>query len=188
MPKKDPKNPMPQELIDKFKAMTPTNERVNVNELPTWVKLACVRVELLGYTWKQAAEDMGKHLDTLRQWRRSPACHTYREYVREQIDDPRFLAEAVLRSTELEMGMDFIWAIDAAKRAGDYKEVRQGTKDILLSSGLLKAKAVETSAGGQNLITINLALPEGMSRLSPTTVSSDYSTIELGEADVEVIE
>ena len=164
----------------KYKA----NLREDPKDLPSWVKVACVKYELMGLNWKQAAEEMNKKYDTLHKYTRSPAAHKWREEVRKSIDDPKFLADAILRATTMEASLDYIWALDKAKQVGDYKEVRLATKDLLASEGILKLSQNKTQDAGMGTITINLQLPAGLSQLEAPTIDSSFSVVEILDAEI----
>jgi len=176
---------MSQELKDKLHSPQYANElREDPKDLPSWVKVACVKYELMGLNWKQAAEEMNKKYDTLHKYVRSPAAHKWREAVRESIDDPRFLADAILRATSLDATLDYIWALDKAKQVGDYKEVRLATKDLLASDGLLKLSQNKPQDIGMGTITINLQLPPGLKQLEAPTIDSSFSLVEILDAEI----
>jgi hypothetical protein len=179
--------PMPQALKDKLKSPKYSNElRENIADLPSWVKVACVKYELMGLTWREAAEEMNKKDGTLRKYAKSPAVKKWREEVRKSIDDPRFLADVILRASEMEASLDYLWALDKAKQVGDYKEVRLATKDLLASAGILKLSSQHANEPGANIITINLQLPPGLKQLEAPTIESDFSVIEV--TDIEFID
>lgn len=110
---------------------TPAREKEHPSELPGWVKAAFVYVDLGGETYRDAAERFGRKPTTLSNYASSPAAKKWREAVAEVADDPAVLAKGVLEGAVADASADLIWARETARRAGDYKEVRMASAELL---------------------------------------------------------
>jgi len=148
--------------------------RTNIKDLPRWVKIAIARKEILGYTWAECLEDIDRSPSTLADWRASPAAHEYRAHLHELAEDPVALGAMILRADTANVAIDYLAAIEAAKRAGDYREVRMGLKDLLKTQNLIKDSDMRRDAG---VMTINVTLGGGQLLDAPEIVSS-YSILE----------
>ena len=172
---------MAPEIHELKKTWTSSSDVTNIANLPRWVKTAIVRRELMGLTWKEAAEPHGRAAQTAANWGASPAGKKWRASIHSIQDDPIQMAGLVLRGTTLEAALDYLAAIDAAKANQDYKEVRLATKDLLATHDLIKPQGTQRS-GNVGGVIINVTLPPGVQALEAPEITSDYSIIE---AEVE---
>ena len=100
-------------------------------ELPGWVKTAFVFVDIGSKTYAEAAKEFGKSGQTLNSYAKSPAAKKWRASVAEVGNDPEVLAKGVLQAAVADAAAYLLWALEAAKRVGDYKEVRMLSGEIL---------------------------------------------------------
>jgi len=100
-------------------------------ELPGWVKTAFVFVDLGGKTYTEAAREFGKSPSTLKNYVASPAAKKWRAALKEVGNDPKVLAKGVLQAAVADAAAYLLWAMEAAKLAGDFKEVRMISGEIL---------------------------------------------------------
>jgi len=158
------------------------SERLEPSDVPRWVKVAMAKVDILGMTYKDAADEFGKAGSTLNKYNQSPFIKQWRESLKEIAEDPLQVAGLILKGSVLEAALDQLWAIEAAKHRGDYKEVRLGTRDILQSHDLMVTQ--QRSGGAQQGVVINITMPKGVSA-EPLTVEADYEVIENEPADTD---
>lgn len=154
----------------------PLSTRTNVSDLPRWVKLVIARKDIYGITWAEALEETGVNRadGTLKKWISTPAAHTYRSEISQMIGDPVRMGALIIRSDIANAALDYLGAIEAAKHAGDYREVRMGLKDLLKTHNLIKDSDIRSTAGS---MTINVTLG-GANALIPQEITSDYSILE----------
>ncbi len=150
------------------------SDRTNVSDIPRWVKVAIARKEVLGLTWAECLEDIDRSPSTLDKWLTAPAAKTFRSQLSSIVNDPVELGAMILRADVANMAIDYLGAIEAAKRAGDYKEVRLGLRDILKTHNLIKDSDIRRTGGG---MTINVTL-SNPTMLTAPEVSSSYSVLE----------
>jgi hypothetical protein len=150
-------------------------ERTEPSDVPRWVKIAMAKKEILGLTYKDAADEFGKAARTLETYKMSPWVKAWRKELNDIADDPLQVAGLILKGSVLEAALDQLWAIEAAKHRGDYKEVRLGTRDILQSHDLMVTQ--KSGGGAQQGVVINITMPKGVSA-EPLTVEADYEVIE----------
>jgi hypothetical protein len=150
-------------------------ERVEHSDVPRWVKIAYAKKEILGLSYQEAADEFGKKAATLKNYNISPWVKAWRTELNDIADDPLQVAAMILKGSVLEAALDQLWAIEAAKHRGDYKEVRLGTRDILQSHDLMVTQ--QRGGGAQQGVVINITMPKGMST-EPITVEADYEVIE----------
>ncbi len=106
-------------------------KKAEPSDLPGWVKAAFVEVDIGGKTYRQASELFKRNPSTLGSYARCPGAKKWREALRRLLDDPALMAKAVLESAVADSAANLIWAIEAAKMVGDYKEVRVGSAALL---------------------------------------------------------
>jgi hypothetical protein len=165
-------------LTKRLKSLPPgkeMSERVGPEDVPRWVKVAMAKVDILGDTYKDAAAEFGKSGSTLKNYNTSPFVKSWRASLQEIAEDPVQVAGLILKGSVLEAALDQLWAIEAAKKDMDYKEVRLGTRDILQSQNLL-----QTQYGGKRSsaepIVINITLPGA--EVKPLAIETDYEVID----------
>ena len=150
-------------------------DRVEPSDVPRWVKVAMAKKEILGHTYEEAADEFNKKASSLEKYNRSPWIKAWRAELCDIADDPLQVAGLILKGSVLEAALDQLWAIEAAKHRGDYKEVRLGTRDILQSHDLMVTQ--QRGGGAQQGVVINITMPKGVSA-EPLTVEADYEVIE----------
>lgn len=159
--------------LQKYMASNPKSARTNIADVPRWVKIAIARKEVLGLTWAECLEGIDRSPARLDGWLTSPAAKDYREKLASIVDDPVQLGAMILQADVANMAIDYLGAIEAAKRAGDYKEVRLGLRDILKTHNIIKDSDLKRTSGG---MTINVTLSGG--QLQAPEVSSSFSVLE----------
>lgn len=152
-------------------------EREEPWELPSWVKGAFVHVDLGGMTYAEAAAQYNKAPTTLSNYASSPAAKKWRESVEEVANDPAILAKGVLEAAVADCSANLIWALEAAKRADDYKEVRIAASHLLDRLNIQKVAAPESKP----TIVVNVTAAS-----RPETIEVEAEVVE--EEDVEVEE
>ena len=150
-------------------------DRIEPSDVPRWVKVAMAKKEIMGDSYKEAAAEFGKAAGTLEAYNKSPWIKAWRTQLEAIADDPLQVAGLILKGSVLGAALDQLWAIEAAKHRGDYKEVRLGTRDILQSHDLMVTQ--QRSGGAQQGVVINITMPKGISA-EPLTVEADYEVIE----------
>lgn len=151
-----------------------------VSDLLPWVKAAITRVCVSGETIDEAAAAYGKKGGTLRNYYYSPAGVKWRAGLREFTDDPVRMAESLLRATTLGVTLEYLGALEAAKSAGDYKEIGVMSRDLLDRQGVEKKRGGDDS---KKPTTIVLNLGAGFTLEAPTvkasyTAKSDEITVD----------
>ena len=154
---------------------TPMKERTEPSEVPRWVKIAYAKRDILGLSYQEAADEFGKKAATLKNYNISPWVKAWRKELVAIAEDPLQVAGLILKGSVLEAALDQLWAIEAAKHRGDYKEVRLGTRDILQSHDLMVTQ--KSGGGAQQGVVINITMPKGVSA-EPLTVEADYEVID----------
>lgn len=150
--------------------------RTKVSDLPRWVKLVIARKDIYGITWAEALDEtaVNRAHSTLAKWIVTPAARTFRSEISNIIDDPIKMGALIIRSDIANAALDYLGAIEAAKAAGDYREVRMGLKDLLKTHNLIKDSDVRTAGGS---MTINVTLSGGAA-LEPAVITSDYTILD----------
>ena len=151
------------------------SERTEPSDVPRWVKVAMAKKEIMGDSYEEAAAEFGKAAGTLEAYNKSPWVKAWRAQLEAIADDPLQVAGLILKGSVLGAALDQLWAIEAAKRRGDYKEVRLGTRDILQSHDLMVTQ--QRSGGAQQGVVINITMPKGMSA-EPIMVEADYEIVD----------
>ena len=157
-------------------------ERVEPSDVPRWVKIAMAKKEILGLSYKDAADEFGKKGGSLEAYNKSPWVKAWRKELKDIADDPLQVAGMILKGSVLEAALDQLWAIEAAKHRGDYKEVRLGTRDILQSHDLMVTQ--QRGGGAQQGVVINITMPKGVSA-EPVTIEADYEVIDNEPTDTD---
>lgn len=137
-------------LKDKY-PVKPLKDRTEPSEIPRWAKLACTRMIALGETLEEAAGHFGKKRSTLSKWANTPAMLAWSKQLEDWADDPVKVAQSMIKGSVLEAALDQLWAIEAAKSQGDYREVRIATRDILATHEILKPSQ-HTKAGAAPVV------------------------------------
>jgi hypothetical protein len=128
-------------------------ERTEPHHLPGWTKIACVKHELLGQSWRQIAKDLGKNKARVQDLVNTPAAKKFREAMAEMTGDPVELARAVLKGAAVGLAVENLLHYEAAKKAGDNAEAGRQLRFLTETVGVSMPKnadAVPTQ------ITINL--------------------------------
>ena len=107
------------------------SKKKEIGDLPSWVRTALVYHEIQGMPYKECAARFDRAEATLANYAVSPAGKKWREALLEVSEDPERMAKGILKAAVAECAADIIWAIDAAKRVGDYQEVRIATQGLL---------------------------------------------------------
>jgi hypothetical protein len=159
-----------------------TADRTEPHHLPTWAKLALIKHELFGMSWKDAAEEFGKTASTLKKYGLSPIGQSIRKEVREFRDDPIEVAKALLASNAVSVTLDRMTFLEWAKKAGDYAAGDRIAADLQDRMGITK-KNQKAEIGG---MTIHLTLPSG-SAMEPIMVQTEHKEVdEIEEAEWEM--
>ena len=157
-------------------------ERLEPSDVPRWVKVAMAKKEVLGLSYEDAAKEFNRKAGTLEAYNKSPWVKTWRAELAGIVADPLQVAGLILKGSVLEAALDQLWAIEAAKHRGDYKEVRLGTRDILQSHDLMVTQ--QRGGGAQQGVTINITMPKGVTA-EPLMVEADYEVIENEPTDTD---
>jgi hypothetical protein len=166
---------MPQDVIEKFQAMTPAQDKKEIADLPQWVKIGMGMQYIGGLTAKEAATRCNRAPDTLRSYWKSPAGKKWRDQLKEIASDPKEVAGLILRSSISGVAISYLAAFEQAMEAGDYAEVARMSRDLLDREDII---GVAKSKQAQVAPQINITLwgsPE------PVVVE------EIPEADIDII-
>lgn len=147
-------------------------ERLEFSDLPTWVRTAAALKYLLGLSWKDAAERVGKKAGSVRSYKASPAFTAWRYELEEASKDPKAMAELVLKAHALGVSLDYLAAFQKAVEANDYKEVGAQARDLLDRIGIQK-KDSRRNAPAQLHITI-----AGGGSIDVPVVEAEWEEIE----------
>jgi hypothetical protein len=158
--------------LDKYKRKEP-KEMTEFSQLPTWVRTAITMHDVLGLSWKAAAERCGKSGATLNHYKKSIAVKQWREELAEIVQDPKTLAEMVLNANSLNVTLEYFAAYDKAAQAGDYAAVGKMSQDLLDRQGITKKK--ETVSAENLSITLNI----GSGSLDVPEVTSDFEVVDV---------
>lgn len=139
------------------------------NQLPVWVKMALVRQELYGESATAVCKTMGKGVETLLWYRKTPAAKKAIEEIR-AFTDMKTLVKTFMESATAQMYMDWLMALEWAKEARDHKMVHTMIKDIGLQP-ILKDDRQQT---GPTTLILNLG-------------TNDLKAIEAKSLPVEAI-
>lgn len=156
------------------------NDYTHPSQIPRWAKIAIARKELLGATWNESVEGLDRAGQSAMRYGNCPAGKILREQMREFVDDPVQLAQFVLRSNVHEIAIDYMGVIEAAKAAGDYKEVRLAAKDILKTYDVIKDQTRNADALGAPMI-IHIDL--GSAHFEVPEVKTTHKVIEIVAED-----
>lgn len=151
-------------------ALKGPSEKERPEDLPGWVKAALVRCDIEGETYAEAAAAFGKAAGTLGGYARSPGGKAWRAAIAEITDDPALIAKGVLEGAVADASATLVWAVEAAKRAGDFKEARIGAAHLLDRLGVQKKESKKESP------TIVINLPGGAAE--PTVIEAETEIIE----------
>ena len=151
----------------------------NPSELPRWVKMVVAKHELLGLSWREAAEECKKSAGSLSRYKKSVAFDVWEGQLRAIADDPMRLAQLVLKSSLMESALDYLGVIESAKDVNDYKEIRLATKDLLKTYELLKDERSNKGASGPIVVQVNL----GNMSVEVPEVEAEYEVLIDEEPD-----
>ena len=114
---------------------------IEYKSLPTWVRTACVMVEILGVSRAEAAKRCGKSGSTLNKYyQSSPAVHAWAKELQDMAYDPQKMAQMMLNSNSLGVSVEYFAAYEKAIEAGDYSQVARISQDLLDRAGVTKKK------------------------------------------------
>lgn len=150
----------------------PMKEREDMADVPRWAKTAAVYKEVLGLSWNDAAAKVGRKGTTLKAYVAAPAMDRWRESLRKISDDPKALAEAILRGNALGVTLDYLSAFQGAIDAHDHREVGVMARDLLDRIGIQK-KDSKRNAPAQLHITI-----AGGGSIDVPVVEAEWEEIE----------
>ena len=172
-----------KERLTKLRQIPP-EERTEAHQVPRWVKHAFAKIEILGYTYAEAAKEFNRSPKTLQKYKMSPWVKEWRKALAEKAADPERVADMVMKASLFEAALDQVWAIETAKEKNDYKEVRLGTKDILTTHGILKPQGTR---GPTHAPIINIQLPASVDAgaLAPVEVQTEVRLIEAEVIEIE---
>lgn len=159
---------MSPELLERFKDLPGPREKQEIHELPQWVKLALVKRETEGLSYKDAAELFGKNEKTLQKYGQSPAAEKWLAPLAEFLGDPVAMSRAILQASALNITLDRLMALQTAKQAGDYKTVDKIGADLQDRIGIVAKK----NDGGAIQVKINF----GGANFDAPIVEADWTT------------
>ncbi len=168
----------PEEKKQHFLALSGAKrpkDKLEPSELPGWIRTAFVYIELEGKTYTEAAELFNRSASTLGQYALSPATKKWRAALRSVANDPAVLAKGILEAAVADCAANLLWAIEAAKRAGDFKEVRVGSAALLDRLNIQKKTAPEVKP---TIVVTVIASKE------PEVIVADTEVIDV-EVEVE---
>lgn len=112
-------------------------------DLPAHVRTACAMHELMGMSWKEIAERLGKAESTVDKYKRYPAYKAWREELQEASQDPSTMAQMALKSSALGITLEYLAAFEKSIAAGDYNTTHKMAKDLLDRAGVIAKKSNE---------------------------------------------
>jgi len=163
----------------------PPNKREDIKDLPRWVKTALVRKEVYGESYNDAAKALGRTGRTLAQYAYSPAGKRWREQLQRWADNPVELAKAYLSANALNITLDRIFFLEAAKAAGDYEAGDKIARDIMDRIQGLERRSAQAKGLDLTNMTITVNLGAGTATLEPTFAESSYEKIQDADFTVE---
>lgn len=156
--------------MDKYGRKLP-KERTEYSDLPTWVRTAAAMKYVLGMTWKQVADKVGKSPSTVDAYKRSPAFKRWREELKDAAQDPKTMAEYALKASAMGVTMEYLAAFQKAIDASDYEATGKMARDLLDRVGVTKKKDTQSS---QPSLHITIA---GGAADAPA-IEADYEIVE----------
>ena len=163
-------------------------DRIGAADVPRWVKMAMTKVEILGLSYKEAALEFKKKGATLEKYAHAPFIREWREQLRAWASDPVRVANAVIKGSVIEAALDQVWAIETAKNANDYKEVRLGTKDILATHNILKPATASGRGDSKIMVSVNLGGSIDALEAPAATAEISYEEVIAEKADYEILD
>lgn len=144
-------------------------------ELPVWVKMAIIRHEIYGETWKAICEEIGKSHETVVSYTKTKAAAAVRTQIKE-MTSVKALVQAAMESATVQMYADWLTALEWAKGARDYKMMHTMMKDVGLQPILQEAKQ-------QNTMPTTLVLNLGTADLRQIETRTAYVVDAIVEDD-----
>lgn len=145
-------DPLPQSVIERFKELPGPREKQDPLELPQWVRLALVRRVVEDLSYKDAAALFNRNEKTLQKYAQSPAAAKWIEPLLDFIQDPIAMARALLAGNALNVTIDRLMFLEAAKAAGDFAMGDKIARDLQDRMGIVAKK----TEGGALSVKINL--------------------------------
>lgn len=149
-----------------------------VKDLPRWAKMAVLYKVVYNYTYRRISERVGRSPRSCSNVCQSPAGKKLAAELEALVDDSSAMARAFLRSSALDLSVEVMLNLEAAKAAGDYKEVRLILSDLLDRAGVEKA-AKPTSAPQ----VIHLHVGNATAGLLSASAAA---ALPMGESDYEI--
>lgn len=150
------------------------SERTEFSDLPVWVRTAISMHDLLGMSWREVCEKVGKSPHTLDNYKKAPAVKQWRAELAEISEDPKAMAEMLMKAHGLSITLEYLSAFEKAISSGDYKETGIMARDLLDRVGIQK------KAPKQELPTsihITYSGRPGHS-FEPLAVEAEWETVE----------
>lgn len=161
--------PLPAEVKARLALQRDTRREVtDFADLPTYVRTACAMHELMGMTWEEVGERLGKKPETIKKYTQYTAYRTWRDELQTVSKDPKAMAELALRANAMGITLDYLAAFQTAVDAGAYTEVAKMAKDLLDRAGVIAKKSEGNSA-------INIRLSLGGALLEGPVVEAEWS-------------
>jgi len=156
------------------KNIVPARERQEVHEMPHWVKLALIKRQLEGLTYKEAAQAFGKKDEkNLGEYGRSPAAEKWLSQLQPFLEDPIEMAKALLNASAAGVTVDRFVFLELAKASGDYINGDKIAKDLQDRMGIVAKKHDQ---GGAIQVKIHL----GGGSLDAPVIEAEWEEVDSG--------
>lgn len=168
------------ELSESYKVML-TERRLymagDYTKLQAWHMLGISMVELLGYTWEEAAKELGRYAQSkkLAKAAASDAGLAYIAELHAKVANPAEVARMMLTEQSAAAGVSFLMALEWAKEAHDYDAVHRMTKDLLKVSAVMEP---EEDRGNR---TIQVFIGGDTKSFEGVTVEADWKELPPGD-------
>lgn len=170
---------LPPDALERLSQRNIHRDKVDFNELPVWVRNVAAMNVLLGVPFQKGCKKYNRSTKTLKEYKSSVAYKAWEEELKAKAVDPEFIAQSLLKSSTLNVTLEYLAAYEKAISSGDYKEVAKMSQDLLDRGGITKKKEVNDQR-----VVVKLDLG-GMSLEAPT-IEASYEEVEEDEDYVMV--
>ena len=161
-------------------------DRKELSDIPGWARVAIVYKELFDVSMKDTLEllRIDRAVSTFSQYRKSPAGKKLRKQIERFKEDPVAMAETLLRSSAMQITVDRLLFLEAAKASGNYKEADRIARDLQDRVPEL-AKKTGGAQAAQSGMVIQVQFSGSEKNLEPIRVTSSHSPVEEAEYEIE---
>lgn len=147
------------------------NQKTEFSQLPVWVRNVAAMNVLLGVSFADGCKKFNRSTATLQNYKDSQAYKEWEAELKDKAADPEFMAQALLKSSTLNVTLEYLAAYEKAIQSGDYKEVAKISQDLLDRGGVVKKKEVKDQR-----VVVKLDL--GGSDINAPVIEASYEVVD----------